>query len=149
MRRIFCLLVFTIAVLAAGNAFAQDEALSYYEKGKMTEISDLLGQDDHDTCSVESSKRYGGTVTDVQFTTGLQIGSFTLRTSKEIVTIHLSPRLYDGRISKQDVTALPTLIAKGRRITVDTYRCGDSKKTITASYILAGIHTETLGLRTP
>jgi hypothetical protein len=53
--------------------------------------------------------------------------------------------LYDERISKQDAESLPTLIAKGKRITVDAHRCGDSRKIITAAYIIAGIHLETLG----
>ena len=146
MHRIFCFLVFTVALLSveAAKTCAQDEALSRYQNGKMIEISDLLGGEEQENCPVESAKRYGGTVSAVQFTSGLQIGSFTLRTGKANVKIHLSPLLYDGRISKQDITALPTLIVKGRRITVDTYRCGDSK-TITALYILAGIHMETLG----
>ena len=147
MPRIFCILVLTVAALSveAANAFAQDEALSSYKNGKMVEITDLVGRDGQENCSVESARRYGGTVSAVQFTSGLQIGSFTLRTGKANIKIHISPTLYEGRISKQDIAALPTLIAKGRRITVDTYRCGGAKKIITALYILTGIHMETLG----
>ncbi len=147
MRRIFCLLVFTIAIVTieASDALAQDEALSNYKNGKLNEISDLLGVEDAEKCSFESGKRYGGTVSAVQFTSGVQIGSFTLKTGKVSVKIHVSPMLYSERISKQDAMALPTLIAKGRRITVDTYPCGDTKKAITAVYIIAGIHMDTLG----
>lgn len=147
MRQIFCVLVFTISVLCvnAGNTFAQDEALSNYQKGKMIEISDLMAGEEIEKCSVESSKRYAGTVSMIQLTNDRQIHSFTLKTAKGSVKIYLSPMLYAERISKQDATALPTLIAKGRRITVDTYRCGDSRKTITALYIVAGIQLETLG----
>ena len=144
MRQIFFFLVFTISILSvnAGNTFAQDEALSNYQKGKMTEISDLMAGEEIEKCSVESAKRYAGTVLMIQFTNDRQINSFTLRTAKGSVKIFLSPMLYAERISKQDAAALPTLIAKGRRITVDTYRCG---KTITALYIIAGIQLETLG----
>jgi hypothetical protein len=145
MPSIFCLLVFSVSILviACVSTFAQNEPQSNYRNGKLIEISDLLDEQDYERCSVESSKRYGGTVSAVQFRSGLQIGSFTLRTGKANIKIELSPNLYD-RISKQDATALPTLVAKGRRITVDTYRCG-SKKTVTALYILAGIHMEMLG----
>lgn len=147
MRQILCLLVITIAIIFANaeNALAQDEALSSYQKGKMVEISDLLSGEETENCSVESSKRYAGTVSAVKFSEGIRIDNFTLKTAKGNVKIYLSPLLYDERISKQDAGSLPTLIAKGRRITVDTYRCGDSRKIITALYILAGIHLETLG----
>ena len=144
MRRIFYFLVLTIVIANADNAFAQDEALSHYQKGKMIEISDLLSGEEQEKCSVES-KRYAGTVSAIQSTNGLQITNFTLKTAKGNVKIYLSPALYDGRLSKQDATALPTLIAKGRRITVDAFRCGDSRKILMAQYILAGIHAETLG----
>ena len=144
MRPIFCFVFLTIVILS-GSAFAQDEALSDYRNGKMVEMSHLLSMDEMDKCSDQSTKRYGGTVSMVQFSSGKQIANFTLRTARGNVKIHLSPELYDARISKQDAGALPTLIAKGRRITVDTYRCGGTGKTITALYILAGIHTDVLG----
>ena len=146
MRRMFCFLAVTVGLVLvnAGNSLAQDEALSNYKKGKMTEISDLLSGEEQEKCPVESSKRYAGTVSAVQFASDQQIDNFTLRTAKGPVKIYISPRLYAGRISKQDAGALPTLIAKGRRITVDTYRCGDAKK-ITALYVVAGIQLETLG----
>ena len=110
----------------------------------MTEISDLLSGEEQEKCSVES-KRDGGTVSAIQFTNDRQIDNFTLKTAKGNVKIYLSPALYDGRLSKQDATSLPSLIAKGRRITVDAFRCGDSRKILMAQYIIAGIHLETLG----
>ena len=147
MRRIFFFLALTIVIVFvnAGNTFAQDEAEARYQKGKMIEISYLLSGEEQEKCSAESSKRYGGTVSTIQFTADRQIDNFTLKTAKGNVKIYLSPLLYAERLSKQDATALPTLIAKGRRITVDTYRCGDSRKIIMALYIIAGIQLETLG----
>ena len=147
MRPIFCFCALTIAVLCldADNTFAQPtDALSRYQKGKMIEISDMLGGKEFEKCSVES-KRYGGTVSLVQFSEGAKIDNFTLKTPKGSVKIYLPRELYTERISNQDGKALPTLIAKGRRLTVDTHRCGDSRKIIVAAYILAGIHMETLG----
>ena len=129
-----------IVVLAAGSAFGQ-EIEGYYEKGKLTEIKDLLSSDELEGCSAES-KRYAGTVTAVRFAEGRMIGDFTLRTTgRQSVKIEISPKLYE-RISKHDATALPTLVAKARRITVDAHQCGTSRR---ALYILAGIHTEVLG----
>ncbi len=111
----------------------------------MVEISYLLAAgEEREKCSDES-KPYAGTVSAIQFTKDLQIDNFTLKTAKGNVKIYLSPALYDGRLSKQDHTALPTLIAKGRRITVDAFRCGDSRKINMADYIIAGIHLDRLG----
>ena len=141
MRSIFVFSA-TLAVIAflAGAAFGQ-EPEGYYEKGKLTEIKDLLSSEELEGCSAES-KRVAGTVTAVRFTEGSIIGDFTLRTAaRQTVKIEVSPKLYD-RISKQDATALPTLVAKSRRITVDVHRCGSVRR---ALYIIAGIHTEVLG----
>jgi hypothetical protein len=148
MRPIFCFSVLTIAILcaSAGNTFAQtNDALSRYQKGKMIEISDMLGGKEFEKCSVDSPKRYAGTVSLVQFSEGAKIDNFTLKTAKGSVKIYLPRELYTERISNQDGRALPTLIAKGRRITADTYRCGDSRKIIVTMYVIAGIHLETLG----
>lgn len=145
MPRIFCFSVLIIVILSVNsvNALAQDEILSHYTKGKMVEISYLLAGKEHEKCSSES-KPYAGTVSAIQFTEGLQINNFILKTAKGNVKIFLSPMLYE-RISKADANALPTLIGKGRRITVDAFRCGDSRKILMAEYIIAGIHLDRLG----
>lgn len=144
MHQIFCFIAITIVIVLAnaGNAFAQIQAEGYYKNGKLNEINNLLWGEEN--CSAEY-KRYGGTVLGVQLNDNKQINSFTLKTAKGEVKIYLSPSLYAERLSKADANALPKLIARGRRITVDTHRCGGSKKDITAAYIIAGIQTETLG----
>lgn len=144
MRQIFCFIAITIVIILAnaGNAFAQNQAEGYYKNGKLIEIKDLLWGEEN--CS-ESYKRYAGTVSSVQLTGGGQIDNFTLKTAKGAVKIYLSPSLYAERLSKADANALPKLIAKGKRITVDTQRCGGSKKIVTAAYIIAGIHLDVLG----
>lgn len=146
MRQIFCLLVLIVVILSvdADNTFAQDEAQSRYQKGEMIEIADLLSTEEVESCFGETNK-YAGTVLTIQFTKDLQIDNFTLKTAKGNVKVYLSPALYDGRLSKQDHTALPTLIAKGRRITVHASRCDDPRKILVAQYIIAGIHKETFG----
>ena len=114
---------------------------SYYEKGKLTEISDLLSGDELEGCSAES-KRVAGTVTAVRVAEDKMILDLTLRTTaRQTVKIEISPRAYE-RMSKKDAAALPTLIAKARRITVDVHTCGAAKR---ALYIIAGIHTDMLG----
>lgn len=145
MRQTFCVLAATvvIAFVSIGNTFAQDKARAYYQKGKMTEISDLLAGEDQEGCTLlTGTKPYGGTVTAVQFKSGKQIDNFTLKTAKGNVKIYLHTRLYTERLSRKDANALPGLIAKGSRITVDAYRCGNR---IIASYILAGIKLDRLG----
>ena len=145
MRKTFSLLAASlfIGLLLVVSCLAQDEAMSRYKKGKMIEISDLLSGSQIEKCA-PTSKRYAGTVSAVEFSSGQIIDSFTLRTTKGSVSIHLSPELYDSRISKQDALALPSLVAKGRKITVDAYRCG---KVSYAHYILSGIELDTLGMR--
>ena len=128
-----------IVVLAAGSVYGQ-EIEGYYEKGKLTEIKDLLSSDEIEGCSTES-KRVAGTVTGVRFSEGSRISDFTLKTSRGNVKILISPTVYE-RISKADANALPTLVAKARRITVDAHQCGTARR---AMYIIAGIHTEVLG----
>ena len=128
-----------IVVLAAGSALGQ-EIEGYYEKGKLIEIKDLLSSDELEGCSVES-KRYAGTVTGVRLGEGSKISDFTLKTSRGNVKIFISRTVYE-RISKADANALPTLVAKARRITVDAHECGTTRR---AMYILAGIHREVLG----
>lgn len=140
LRTIILSALFAALALFSGTAFGQDPE-GYYEKGKLTEIKDLLSGDELEGCTAES-RRYAGTVTAVRFSEGRMIGDFTLRTTRGgSVKIHMPANLYD-RISKQDATSLPTLVAKARRITVDTHQCGTTRR---ALYILAGIHTETLG----
>ena len=127
-------------VAFAGTSFGQTPE-GNYEKGKLTEIGDLLSDDERQNCSPDA-KRLTGTVASVRFTSGRMIGDFALRTfGRQTVKIELSPELYE-RISKQDAAALPTLIAKGRRLTVDVQRCGEATR---ALYVIAGSHGDTLG----
>ena len=144
MRKTFSLLTaflfITSVFIAAG--FAQDEVTSRYSRGKMIEASDLMSSAQIGKCATPSN-RYAGTVSAVVFSSGKIIDNFTVRTAKGAVNIHLSPELYDSRISKQDAIALPSLVAKGRKITVDAYRCG---RVLYANYILSGIELETLGM---
>ena len=139
-RSFFLMAMLAFVTLAGGTALGQDPEGNYDERGKLTEINNLLSGDELEGCSVES-KRFAGTVTAVRFSEGRRIGDFTLRTSRGSVKIHISPDLYE-RISKQDATSLPTLVARARRITVDAHQCGATRR---ALYIIAGIHTETLG----
>ena len=131
-----------IAVIAFAAITASGQSpQSYYEKGRLTEISDLLSSDELEDCSADS-KRVAGTVTVVRFAKGRMIGDFTLRTTaRQTVKIEISPNAYE-RMSKKDAAALPTLVAKARRITVDVHACGPARR---ALYIIAGIQTETLG----
>lgn len=138
-RSFFVIAMLAFVAFLGGSALGQ-ELEGHYEKGKLTEMSDLLSGDEMEGCSVES-RRYAGTVTAVRFSEGRMIGEFTLRTARGSVKILMPAKLYD-RISKQDATSLPTLVAKSRRITVDAHQCGAVRR---AMYILAGIHTETLG----
>jgi hypothetical protein len=141
MRRSIILPVsLAIVALLGGAAFGQDIEGTYDKRGKLTEINNLLSGDELESCSAES-RRYAGTVTAVRFTEGRKIGDFTLRTARGAVKIHISPELYQ-RIEKAEATYLPTLVAKTRRVTVDTHQCGATRR---ALYIIAGIHTETLG----
>jgi hypothetical protein len=141
MSRTFLLLMaLTVVAFVGSAAFGQDPE-GYYERGKLTEINNLLSGDELEGCSAES-KRLAGTVTAVRFSEGRKIGDFTLRTTtRQTVKIEISPDLYE-RISKKDATALPTLVAKSRRITVDVHICGSARR---ALYIIAGIHTDVLG----
>ena len=141
MRRSI-LLPASLAIVAflGGTALGQDIEGTYDNRGKLTEINNLLSNEEVEGCSAESS-RYAGTVTAVRFSEGRKIGDFTLRTARGTVKIHVSPDLYQ-RIEKAEATYLPTLVAKNRRITVDTHQCGTIRR---ALYIIAGIHTETLG----
>jgi hypothetical protein len=133
---------FIVVLVTVAGALAQDEATSRYKNGKMIEMSDMLSSTELDKCT-STSKRYGGTVLTVVFTSGKIIDYFTLRTSKGSVKIHISPELYDSRISKQDALSLPSLVAKGRKVTVDAYRCGELSYAV---YILSGIELDTLGM---
>ena len=134
LSALFVLLIF------AGTSFGQEIEGTYDAKGKLTEINNLLSSDEVEGCSAES-KRYAGTVTAVHFSEGRKIGDFTLRTARGTLKIHISPDVYQ-RIEKAEATYLPTLVAKARRITVDTHQCGATTR---AMYILAGIHIEMLG----
>ena len=138
-RTLLSLTALVFVALSVSVAFGQ-EIEGYYEKGKLVEIKDLLSSDELESCAVES-KRYAGTVTGVRFSEGSRIGDFTLKTSRGNVKILISETVYE-RISKADANALPTLVAKARRITVDAHQCGTTRR---AMYILAGIHTEMLG----
>jgi len=130
-----------LAVVAfTGSAAFGQSPEGYYKKGKLVEIKDLLSGDELEGCAVES-KRLAGTVTAVRFSEGAKILDFTLRTTRGNVKIQISPDLYE-RISKADANALPTLVAKARRISVDAHQCGAVRR---AMYIIAGIHTEMLG----
>lgn len=141
MNRSLLLSTAIIAIaFSAVTAFSQSPR-SYYEKGKLTEISDLLSGDELEGCSAES-KRVAGTVTAVRFAESRRIGDFTLRISaRQTMKIEISPSAYE-RMSKKDAAALSTLVAKARRITVDVHTCGTAKR---ALYIIAGIQTEILG----
>ena len=141
MRRSILLPV-SIAIVAilGGAAFGQDIEGTYDNRGKLTEINNLLSNEEVEGCTAES-RRYAGTVTAVRFSEGRKISDFTLRTARGTVKIQVSPEVYQ-RIEKAEATYLPTLVAKARKITVDTHQCGATKR---ALYIIAGIHTETLG----
>jgi hypothetical protein len=140
MRSLLLSTAFTVIAFSTVTALGQNPQ-SYYEKGKLTEISDLLYGDELEGCSSES-KRVAGTVTAVRFAGGRMIGDFTLRTTaRKTVKIEIWPSAYE-RMSKKDAAALPTLVAKTRRITVDVHTCGTAKR---ALYIIAGIHTDMLG----
>ena len=140
MRKSMLLLVLLAIVVFGRAAFGQDVEGTYDNKGKLTEINNLLSSEEVEGCSAES-RRYAGTVTAVRFSEGRKIGDFTLRTARGTVKIQISPELYQ-RIEKAEATYLPTLVAKNRRITVDTYQCDTARR---ALYIIAGIHTEILG----
>jgi len=140
MRRSFVLsAALAVVVFLGGTASAQDIE-GHYEKGKLTEINNLLSSDELEGCTTES-RRYAGTVTAVRFSEGRMIGDFTIRTARGSVKIHISPAVYE-RIGKHEATVLPTLVAKARRITVDTHQCDTTRR---ALYIIAGIHTGVLG----
>ena len=130
---------FAVIAVSGGTALGQAPE-GHYQKGKLTEINNLLSGDELEGCSAES-RRFAGTVTAVRFSEGRKIGDFTLRTSRGSVKIHISPELYE-RIGKHEATALPTLVARSRRISVDAHQCGAVRR---AAYIIAGIHTEMLG----
>lgn len=139
---LYCLVLIIIAFGTFQNALGQNKAEARYQKGKMVEISDLLSGEESEDCT---ARRYVGAVSAIQLKNGKQIDSFTLKTKRGNVKIYLSPFLYSERLSKKDAASLPTLIARGKTITVDTYICGASGKIILALYILAGSEPETLG----
>ena len=142
-REIYFLLLWCILLLGASETlFAQDKAGARYQKGKMIEISDLLSSEEMEGCE---SRRFVGLISAVQLKSGEKIESFTLKAKKGTVKIYLSPVLYSERLNAKDAKNLPTLIAKGKTITVDTYICGASGKIILALYILAGSEPEMLG----
>lgn len=140
MFRIIPVVVLVAFVAVLNGAASGQEIEGRYERGKLAEISNLLSNDEVEGCSAES-RRYAGTVTAVRFSEGRMIGDFTLRTARGSVKIHMPATLYE-RISKRDAAALPTLVAKTRRITVDAHQCGTIRR---ALYIIAGMHSETLG----
>ena len=141
MSSTFLLSAAIVVVAFAGSAALGQDPEGYYEKGKLTEINNLLSGDELEGCSAES-KRLAGTVTAVRLAEGRMIGDFTLRTiGRQTVKIEISPDLYE-RLSKKDAPALPVLVAKARRITVDVHTCGSARR---ALYIIAGIHTDVLG----
>ncbi len=139
-------LVLILSVMLFVALFFSTEAIcaqaeARYKAGKMIEISDLLSSEETENCA---AKRYVGTVSAVQYADG-KIESFTLKTTKSSLKIHLSPSLYQERLNAKDAKSLPTLVAKNKKITVDTYICGASGKIVLAMYILAGIEPNTLG----
>ena len=143
MRRIFyCFALIIIVFCASQNSLGQDRAEARYRKGKMIEISDLLSSEEREDCT---ARRYVGAVSAIQLKNGKQIDSFMLKTKRGNLKIYLSPFLYSERLSKKHAASLPTLIARGKTITVNTYICGASGKIILALYILAGSEPDTLG----
>ena len=76
MRRSILLPV-SLAIVAflGGAAIGQDIEGTYDNKGKLTEINNLLSGDELQGCSAES-RRYAGTVTVVRFSEGRKIGDF-------------------------------------------------------------------------
>jgi hypothetical protein len=143
MKGKFYLLFFSILFIfcVSERLFAQDKAKAYYQKGRIIEISDLVSGEEIEDCE---SRRFVGSISAIQLKSG-KIESFTLKTKKGALKIYLSPLLYSERLSARDAKNLPTLIARGKTITVDTYICGASGKIILSMYILAGSHPETLG----
>ena len=141
MKRIIILsaLIFAALFSNAETIFAQAEAR--YKAGKMIEISDLLSTVETEDCA---AKRYVGTISAIQVADG-KIESFTMKTAKNSIKIYFSPSLYTEKLNAKDAKNLPTLVAKGKKITVDTFICGASGKIVLAMYILAGIQPNTLG----
>ena len=141
MKRILILLtlIYVVFFFSAETTYAQAEAR--YKAGKMIEISDLLSAEETEDCT---ARRYVGTVSAVQYRSG-KIESFTLKTASNSLKILFSPWLYSERLTGKDAKNLPALVARGKKITVDTYICGASGRIILAMYILAGIEPNTLG----
>ena len=141
MKRILLLLtlIYVVFLFSAETTYAQAEAR--YKAGKMIEISDLISAEEIEDCT---ARRYVGTISAVQYKSG-RIERFTLKTANNSLQILFSPWLYSERLTGKDAKNLPTLVARGKKITVDTYICGASGRTILAMYILAGIEPNTLG----
>ena len=65
-----------------------------------------------------------------------EITHFVLRTSKgQQQEIYLPEVLYPKRLSGDDAKLLSSLISKGRKVRVGTYRCGASTSTLYADQI--------------
>ncbi|HEY0657498.1 MAG TPA: hypothetical protein VGD05_03445 [Pyrinomonadaceae bacterium] len=141
MKRIAFLSVIIYVVLFFSAEITLAQADARYKNGKMIEISDLLAYEEMQDCD---ARRYLGTISAIQYTNKTTIRSFTLRTNKGAVKINISPRLYEQRIKTNDATNLPTLVARNKKVTVDTYACS-SGRIILAMYILAGSEPEILG----
>ncbi|HEX8286479.1 MAG TPA: hypothetical protein VF556_00700 [Pyrinomonadaceae bacterium] len=139
-RTAFLLTVIFVILFFNADTFAQADAR--YKNGTMIEISDLLSYEEMQDCE---ARRYLGTITAIQYSGGTKIKSFTLKTNKGVVKINLSPRLYEQRIKANDAAKLPTLVARNKKVTVDTYACGASGRIILAMYILAGSEPNVLG----
>lgn len=138
---IFILVAFAFLCAPSEN-FAQEKAEARYQSGKMIEISDLLSAEETEDCT---AKRYVGTVSGIVYTNKTKIESFTLKVGRNTVKIYLSPSLYSKRLKTGDAKNLSALIARNKKITVDTYICGASGRIILAMYILAGSHPDVLG----
>jgi len=141
MKRILFLsaLIYVVFLFSVETTYAQAEAR--YKAGKMIEISDLISAEETEACT---ARRFVGTIAAVQYRSG-KIESFTLKSAGNSLQILFSPSLYTERLTGKDAKSLPTLVARGKKITVDTYICGASGKIILAMYILAGIEQNTLG----
>ena len=116
MKRILFLLTlnYVVFLFSAEMTYAQAEAR--YKAGKMIEISDLISAEETEDCT---ARRYVGTISAVQYRSG-KIESFTLKTANNSLKILLSPSLYSERLTGKDAKSLPTLVARGKKITVDT-----------------------------
>ena len=123
----FCYVVLTISVLVAPivNAQVDPRAIARYdEKGRMIKLFGIYGLDNAEESRCGRSA-LTGTIVSVEYDNNGEITNFYVKSRKgKSKNIYLTGITYDKRLSTDEVRRLPSLIAKGKKVSMWIYACG-------------------------